>query len=136
MNTQPLLQRQAAQLLTTVAAVTLLIGLGGPAALAAEAITDGTVDAAVRAAKTPEDHSALAAYFRAKAEAATAAAKEHAKMETAQLFARKSHNESWAKHCQSLIGLYRRQAEDYSALAKLQEDLAKGGDMPKSTKGM
>ena len=112
------------------AAVTaaLLVGWAGSAARAADAITDDTVDAAVAAAKTPDEHHALAAYFTSKAEAAVAAADRHAKMGLTHPFTGKAHNEQWAQHCASLIKAYRQQAKDYLALAKEQEAAATTGE--------
>jgi hypothetical protein len=105
-------------------------------AWAADAITDDNVDAAVAAAKTPEDHQALAAYFTAKSEAAIAAAERHAKMEAMHPFTGKAHNEAWGQHCKGLMSTYRQQAKDYLALAKEQEAAAKGGTGQKKMKGM
>lgn len=100
-------------------------------ARAAEPITDDTVDAAVAAAKTPEEHHALGDYFTAKAEAATAAADRHARMGLTHPFTGKAHNEAWGQHCKSLIKTYQQQAKDYLALAKEQEAAASGGELQK-----
>jgi hypothetical protein len=135
-NTQSVVQERLRHLLVSIAVAGLLIGLPASAARAAEAITDETVDAAVLAAKTPENHSALAAYFTSKAEAAVAAAERHAKMGKAHPFTGKAHNEAWGRHCKSLINAYRQQAKDYLALAKEQQELARGSNTPKGPKGM
>jgi hypothetical protein len=87
----------------------------------ADPITDANVDAAVAAAKTPEDHQALATFFTSKAEAAIASAENHDKM--AKAF---GPSKSMAAHCASLAAADRKQAKDYSAMAKMQEQLAKG----------
>ena len=92
------------------------------ASWAADAITDANVDAAVASAKTPEDHAALAAYFTSKAEAAVASAENHQKMKKAFY-----GSKSMAQHCGNLASTDRQQAKDYTALAKAQERLAKGG---------
>jgi hypothetical protein len=110
-------------MVATFAAV-LLVAWAGSAARAAEAITDDTVDAAVAAAKTPEEHNALAAYFTAKAEAAVAAADRHAGMGRAHPFTGKAHNQQWGQHCNNLIKTYKQQARDYLALAKEQQAAA------------
>lgn len=90
-------------------------------ARAADPITDANVDAAVAAAKTPDDHQALAAFFTSKAEAALASAENHDKM--AKAF---GPSKSMAAHCRDLASAARRQANDYTALAKAQDALAKG----------
>ena len=98
-----------------------------PVARAAGPITDDTVDSAVTSAKTPEEHEALAAYFTSKAEAASAMADKHANMGKSHPFTGKAHNESWGRHCNNLIKAYRQEAQSYLALAKQQQELAKGG---------
>jgi hypothetical protein len=98
-----------------------LFGWRGTVARAADAISDDNVDAAVAAAKTPEDHAALAAYFTSKAEAAMASAERHDQM--AKSFA---PSKSMASHCKDLASADRKQAADYTALAKAQDALAKG----------
>ena len=90
-------------------------------ARAADPITDANVEAAVASAKTPEDHQALATFFTSKAEAALASAENHEKM--AKGFA---PSKSMASHCVGLARADRKQASDYTALAKAQNALAKG----------
>jgi hypothetical protein len=116
-------KRLACWVVATLTAA-LFVGWAGSLARAADAITDDTVDAAVAAAKTPAEHHALAAYFTAKAEAATAAADRHARMGLTHPFTGKAHNEAWGQHCKSLIKTYQQQARDYLALAKEQEAAA------------
>lgn len=91
------------------------------AARAADPITDANVDAAVAAAKTSDDHQALAAFFTSKAEAALASAENHDKM--AKAF---GQSKSMAAHCKDLASAARKQANDYTALAKAEDALAKG----------
>src|SRR5512147_697519 len=87
----------------------------------ADAITDDNVVEAVSAAKTPADHQALAAYFTAKAEAATEQAEKHAMMATA--FTGKARK-NMQMHCNALVRSFKDQAKDYAALAKEQKQLA------------
>jgi hypothetical protein len=108
-------------ILAAVLVAVALLGWRGTAARAADAITDDNVDAAAAAAKTPEDHAALAAFFMSKAEAATASAERHDQM--AKSFA---PSKSMASHCRDLAAADRKQAADYTALAKAQDALAKG----------
>ena len=105
------------------------LGWGGSVAGAADAITDDNVNQAITAAKTPEDHQALAAYFTSKAEAALAAAKKHDEM--AKSFA---PSKSMAAHCATLAANNRRQAKEYTAMAKAQDQLAKGKATEKTHK--
>jgi hypothetical protein len=88
----------------------------------AEAVTEANVDAAVAAAKTPEDHAALAAYFTSKAEAAMTSAEKHDKMKKSF-----GSSKSMAQHCSNLASTDRQQAKEYTALARAQEQLSRGG---------
>ena len=112
--------RQSKYLATALVAAAWL-AWGGSVASAADAITDANVDQAIAAAKTPEDHQALAAFFTSKAEAAVADAQKHEEM--AKAFA---PSKSMAAHCATLAANDRKQAREYTALAKAQERLAKG----------
>jgi predicted secreted protein len=87
-----------------------------------EAITDDNVDAAVAAAKTIEDHQALAAYFTAKSEQALANAKRHSRM--GSLLGSGKPPTSWEAHCHSLVKTSEQQAREYAALAKVQAAMA------------
>ena len=107
--------------------VSAWLGWGGAVARAADAITDDNVNQAISAAKTPEDHQALAAYFTSKAEAALANAKKHDDM--AKSFA---PSKSMAAHCAALAANDRRQAKEYTAMAKAQDRLAKGKSAQKT----
>jgi hypothetical protein len=107
------------RMVTTALAVVMTAGVA--VAARADTITDDTVGSAIVAAKTPEDHAALAQYFTSKAEAATASAEKHDTM--AKGFEGKA-GERMAAHCKSLAAADRKQAADYTALAKAQEKLA------------
>ncbi len=89
-------------------------------------ITDQNVDQMLAAAKTPEDHQALAAYFTAKAAAAGEQAKTHERMLNALQGQSKPPAASmWRSHCNNLIRTFRNQQDDYKSLAKVQETIAK-----------
>ena len=105
----------------TAALLAAAVVASGHAVARADAITDANVNDALAAAKTPEDHKALAAYFTTKAEGAMGSAENHDKM--AKLF---EPSKSMAAHCAALAAEDRKQAKQYTALAKAQEDLAKG----------
>ena len=101
----------------------LLMGWAASGARAADTITDDNVADVVAEAKTPADHQALAAYFTSKAEAAMAKVDSHKKM--AAGFTGKQ-KENWRTHCDALIGAYKQEAKQYTALAKQQASLASG----------
>lgn len=83
----------------------------------AEAITDGDIDAAVAAAKTPADHQALATFFTTKAQAARRIARQYEARRYA--FSGKSQQNLFL-HYQSV------EAEHYAVLADEQTKLAEG----------
>ncbi len=109
-----------------IAVAALALGLataGAGSAWAAAAITDENVDATVMAAKSVENHQALAAYFTAKSAQSLANVERHKTM--ANAFSGKPAS-GWQAHCQSLAKSSQAQADDYAALAKEQEAFAKG----------
>jgi len=119
--TPGMLRKLGTRALVSALAGALVIGWAARG-LCADAITDDNVAAAVAAAKTPADHQALAAYFTSKAEAAMAKVDAHRQM-AAGLTGKQREN--WKMHCNALIGSYKQQAKDYTALAKMQQQLAK-----------
>lgn len=114
------------RLLVVTLAVGLALGWAG-SAVGAETITDENVAAAVTAARTVEDHQALAAYFTTKSKQALAEVEKHKTMASA--LGKGKQAGSWEAHCHSLMRTYQEQAKDYTALAKEQEALAKGMQM-------
>jgi predicted secreted protein len=105
-----------------VAALAAALAIGSAAsAMGANPITDDNVEAAMGAAKTPADHEALAAYFTAKANEASANVEKHQRM--SRLFGGKQKT-SWEAHCRDLIKTFEEQAKDYAALAKEQRAVA------------
>lgn len=117
-----MLKANAKGLVVAVLVTGLALGWASPA-VSADPITDANVEASLAAAKTVADHQALAAYFTAKSKDALANVETHKRMST--VFSGKA-GASWQAHCQSLIKTYAAQAEDYAALAKEQEAMAKG----------
>jgi len=106
--------------------VALVVGLAVgwvDSAVCADTITDENVEAAVAAAKTVDQHKALAAYFTAKSKEALANVERHKRMSS--LFSGKQGT-GWQGHCQSLAKTFEEQAKDYAALAKEQEAMATG----------
>ena len=92
--------------------------------LSAAEVTDANVDQMLAAAKTPEDHQALAAYFNNKAAQAAESAKMHERM-LASFTGKPADLTTWKTHCNGLIRAFRNQQHDYQALAKEQETIAK-----------
>jgi len=96
------------------------------AATLAQGVTDQNVAERVAAAKTAQEHEALATFFKGEAAAAGDKVKEHESMLA-----------SWQKttsgrsivvmrqHCQNAITSYKRLQKDYQAMAEEQEKLAK-----------
>jgi len=92
-------------------------------AACADTITDDNVAAAVAAAKTPDEHQALVAFFTAKSELALAEVKRHRRMAGALGSGKQAG--SWEAHCHSLAKTYEVQAKDFAALASIQAAMAK-----------
>ena len=116
-----------------VAALAAGLALGwAQTAARAETITDDNIDAAVMAAKTAEEHQALAAYFTAKSEQALANVERHSRMSHA--FGSGKAGQSWESHCHALMRTSKEQAKEYAALAKEQAAFAKGVESGKGMK--
>lgn len=82
---------------------------------------------AVEMAKTPDQHAALARYYREKAEEARSEAARHESM--AKTYAggggKASQRQSMKRHCDEIAMKYTEIAKDYDALAKDQDEEAK-----------
>ena len=68
-------------------------------------------------ADTPEDHKAVASYYRGKAEEARAEAQRHRKMGSMYLGGKYRQKEDMEKHCEGLSASYDALAKQYDALA-------------------
>lgn len=88
----------------------------------------------VESATTPAQHTALAKYYRSKAEAARAEAKEHTAMASTYVPSSAGQKTTWgtiqerqkmADHCKSLAQQSEATAKDYDALAKMHDEMAK-----------
>lgn len=106
--------------LLAMLAIALLIG-AMPTRGSAQ-VTDDNVIQQLQSAKTAADHQALADYFNAKAATAAANAAKHEQM---QGVSQRGSSDVWRQHCGDLIKTFHKQASDYKALAKQQEQLAK-----------
>lgn len=107
-------------------AITLASGLvigRVDSAARADTITDDNVAAAVAAAKTPDEHQALVAYFTVKSKQALAEVERHRRMAGALGYGKQAG--SWEAHCHSLTKTYQLQAKDFAALANIQAAMAK-----------
>jgi hypothetical protein len=79
----------------------------------------------VEMAKTPADHAALAKHFRAKAEAARAAAARHERMGSAYTAGKLMERERMREHCNKIAASNRAIATEYDELAKVHDAEAK-----------
>ena len=77
----------------------------------------------VEMAKTPADHAALAAHYRAQAEEARADMRRHESMGRAYMRGSKQRTGA-SSHCKRLAERYGAMAGEYDELAKLHEEEA------------
>ena len=93
--------------------------------------THGEVSDRIASARTASDHQALAQFFDAEADAAKKKADEHRNL--TQIYAPGWGGDSHVKlrpglepsrHCQALVNLYERAAEENRALAKIHKEVA------------
>ena len=78
-------------------------------------------------ADTPEEHQAVADYFRGKAQAARTEAESHARMGTNHAGGTKARDrDEMKKHCDAIAKAQTTIADEYEALARLHEAEAKG----------
>ena len=75
---------------------------------------------------TAQDHEALAALYRAEADAADKQATDHESM--AKRYASLGGKGDWATHCRNLTSYYRKAAAEYRTLAEMHtKEAAQGG---------
>ena len=85
-------------------------------------VTDENVTERIVQAKTPAEHEAIAAYYKAQAAVAAAKVKEH----EAMVKAYGGHGaKTMNRHCEALLQTYRAQQKDLETLAKDHEEMAK-----------
>ncbi len=109
----------------------LLLIVGGPWRAQAGAVglvTDDNVAERVAAAKTPQDHEALVAYYRAQAAAKTDQVKRHEAMLKSYDNVAGTSKELMRNHCQMLISSYRQAQRALEGLAQEHENLAKAAE--------
>ena len=95
-------------------------------------VTGDNVAQRVATAKTAEDHEALAAYYRAQAADKAGQVKRHEAMLKSYENVAGTSKEVMRNHCQMLLQSYRRQQEEYEALAQEHERLAKSAEQTHS----
>jgi hypothetical protein len=110
-----------------IATVALAAGLVMPVYRAAAA-EDVDIDKMIATAKTAADHQAIADYYKQQAKEAQAQADRHKKM--AQAYSMTSIGTQATKnhfhmHCEAMVRDYTSAANEYNALAKMHEDMAK-----------
>jgi hypothetical protein len=76
-------------------------------------------------ASTPEEHHAVAEYYRAKAADARAEAQKHRTMAATYTGSKYVQKQAMADHCQKLVATYEALAADYDALAADHDASAK-----------
>jgi hypothetical protein len=111
--------------IATAAAACLLAF--APAAAWAQASAGGSGDllqVLVESASTPEQHQALARYFRAKAADARALAELHTSMSRSYQ-GKPGELREMRKHCDEIVKLNQQLAAQYESLAKAEEAAAK-----------
>ncbi len=108
-----------------IAGLLTVHGLAGlPSASRADEATDDVVQLLVESADTPQEHAALAKFYRSKAKEQRKEAERHrgmAKHYTGKLTTVAAMKE----HCEKTAALSDQLAAEYEALAKSHEDLAK-----------
>ena len=97
-----------------------------PRAVSAAEVTDANVAEAIAAAKAPQDHEAIAAYFRAQAAAQGEKVKLHeAMLKSWEKTVSGKSLEHMRKHCENLIASFRKMEKEYAAMAEMHADMAK-----------
>jgi hypothetical protein len=80
----------------------------------------------VKMADSPEQHHALAKYYRGKASAAREEASRHRKIGASYMMAKVRARQKMKDHCNEIASGQDALAKDYDALADLHEQGAKG----------
>ncbi|WP_077729686.1 hypothetical protein [Methylocaldum sp. 14B] len=87
------------------------------------------MEAAIQSAKTKADHEALAAHYEQAADEARQKVEEHKKLLAEYLRAPYLHGKhaiGFKTHCEYLIDLYSKAADENLAMAKLHREIAEG----------
>jgi hypothetical protein len=104
-----------------VAVVAAAILLGAPPRVEAGAADEPLVDLLVASADTPEEHKALAQYYREKAKTHRALAESHRAMANYYGGGNVATRKAGKEHCEKLLSLNNDAAAQYDSLASLHE---------------
>ena len=108
-------------------ALALVVGLALAFSSPVAAETTSLEELVSRMADTPEEHQAVADYFRGKAKTARTEAETHARMGINYAGGSKVRDgQEMKKHCDAIVKAQTAIADEYEALAKLHEMEAKG----------
>lgn len=92
----------------------------------ADDVTDQNVAERIAAAKTPQEHEAIATFFKGQAAAAGEKVKEHQGMLASWKKATSGRSLNvMRQHCEDAITSYKKLQKDYEALADEHEKMAK-----------
>jgi len=83
---------------------------------------------AAEAAHTPAQHAALAQYYHSRALEARAEAQRHEEMARTYSAGKLTQRQHMQQHCSKLSKEYTQIADEFEALARLQEDEAKAAN--------
>jgi hypothetical protein len=101
----------------------VLLGLPAPGALAAE--PEPIESLVIKLASTPEQHRAVAEYYRAQAEAAREEAQRHRAMAAGYGGTKLAEREHMRAHCEKIAAGQEATAKEYEALAAVHDAEAK-----------
>ena len=76
-------------------------------------------------ADTPDEHKAVASYYRGKAEQARNEAAVHRRMAEAFGIGKYAEKKTMKSHCEGLVATFETQAKQYDALAADHDSMAK-----------
>ena len=111
--------------IVTLGLATALMLLPAIPAVAAEGGSVSIEELAAKLASTPEEHQAVAAYYRGKAEEARTEAQRHRTMAATYSGGKYVEKKAMEEHCAKLTDTYDALAKEYDALAADHEAAAK-----------
>jgi hypothetical protein len=78
----------------------------------------------IEQATTPEQHQAIARYYRAKADAARKEVENHRTMRSAYAAGKYAEQRKFQEHCDQLIAHYEAAAKEFDTLATMHQSAA------------
>jgi len=112
---------------TRVLSAALVLALVGIVPAIAAAQTQSIEELATGLADTPDEHKAVASYYRGKAEQARNEAAIHRRMAEAFGIGKYTEKKAMKEHCEGLTATFESQAKQYDALAADHDKIAKEG---------